>query len=245
MTIRSAPERLRRFAADRLDPKAYLGLHVTVSLALCALAVWAFSAILDSVLENELVVRWDIATAAWIHARVTPIGLRVLDVITNVGSPVFVVVIVALMAIWCWRRSERVLAVGVIAICAGEALLDGVLKRVVHRVRPEFGARFLHGQSFSFPSGHAFGSIVVYGLVAFLIIDFYRPGRPIRRLILGAAAALIFFIGLSRTYLGVHYPSDVIGGWAAGVAWLAICLTGLRFARARSGRTVPASPLSR
>lgn len=245
MTIRTAPDRLRRFVAARLDPKLYLGLHVTVSLALSALAVWVFGAILDSVLENELLVRLDIATAAWIHERVTPSGLRVFDVITTVGSPAFVAGLVVVMAIWCWRRSEHVLAVGIVAICAGEALLDGVLKRVVHRVRPEFGARFLHGQSFSFPSGHAFGSIVAYGLLAFLIVDFYRPDRTVRRVILGVAATLIFAIGISRTYLGVHYPSDVMGGWAAGAAWLSVCLTGLRFARARSGRVAPNSALSR
>lgn len=227
-----------------MDPKLYLGLHVTVSLTLCALAAWAFGAIVDSVLENELLVRWDIATAAWIHARVTTHGLAIFNVITKAGSPLFVAVLVAAMAIWCWRRAERVLAVGVVAICAGEALLDGVLKRVIHRVRPEFGARFLHGQSFSFPSGHAFGSIVAYGLLAFLIVDFYRPDRNIRRVVIGIVTALVFAIGLSRTYLGVHYPSDVVGGWAAGIAWLSICLAGLRFARAQSGRAGGDSPIS-
>lgn len=242
--IRTAVARLRRFVADRVDPELYLGLHVTISLALCALAVWVFGAIVDSVLDNELLVRLDIATAAWIHARVTAHGLQLFDIITTVGSPLFVAALVAVMAIWCWIRSEHVLAVGVVAICAGEALLDGVLKRLIHRVRPAYGAHFLHGQSFSFPSGHAFGSIVAYGLLAFLVIDFYRPGRVIRRVVLAIAAALIFAIGLSRTYLGVHYPSDVVGGWAAGIAWLAICLTGLRFARARSARAGTHSPLS-
>lgn len=215
-----------------------------MSLALCALAVWLFGALVDSVLENELIVRWDIAAAAWIHARVTTFGTGVFEVITNFGSPVFVALLVVLMAAWCWRRKERVLAVGIVSICAGEAVLDFVLKSVIHRSRPEFGARFLHGQSFSFPSGHAFGGIVVYGLLAFLLVDFYRPERSSRRLVWAVASTLVFAIGLSRTYLGVHYPSDVIGGWAAGVAWLAVCLTGLRFARARSGHGAADSPLS-
>jgi membrane-associated phospholipid phosphatase len=244
VTTRATVTRLRRFLADRLDPKVYLGLHVTVSLALCALAVWVFGALVDSVLENESIVRWDIAAAAWIHAHVTTFGTRVFEGITDLGSPLVVWLLVLAMVSWCWRRGERVLAIGVASIVAGEVILDYVLKNVIHRTRPAFGAHFLHGLSYSFPSGHAFGGIVVYGLLAFLLVDFYRPERNARRLVWSVAGALIFAIGLSRTYLGVHYPSDVIGGWAAGVAWLAICLVGLRFARARSGHGAAGSPLS-
>ena len=229
-------ERWRRFAADRLDPKVYLGLHVTVSFVVCALAVWLFAALVDAVLESDSIVNFDIAAAAWIHARVTPVGLRVFQVITDIGSPIVVSLLVVAMAGWCWRRRERVLAIGVVIICAGEALLDKVLKTVIHRNRPEFAARFLHGQSFSFPSGHAFGSMVAYGLLAYLLITFYRPAPRARRLILAGIATLILAIGVSRVYLGVHYPSDVIGGFAAGIAWLSICLTGIRLARERSSR---------
>jgi membrane-associated phospholipid phosphatase len=236
MTAVSRLERWRRFAAARLDPKVFLGLHVTVSFVVCALAVWLFSALVDAVLENDSIVHFDIAAAAWIHARVTLSGLRVFQAITDIGSPIFVSVLVAAMAIWCWLRRERVLAIGVVTICAGEALLDRVLKTFIHRDRPAFGAPFLHGQSFSFPSGHAFGSIVAYGLLAYLMIVFYRPARKTRQLIHAGTTVVILAIGVSRIYLGVHYPSDVIGGFAAGIAWLSICLTGIRLARERSSR---------
>jgi undecaprenyl-diphosphatase len=67
-----------------------------------------------------------------------------------------------------------------------------------------------------------------------LILTFYKPPR-VRKLVVQAIAGLIVLaIGVSRIYLGVHYPSDVIGGYAAGIAWLAICLTGIRLARERS-----------
>jgi undecaprenyl-diphosphatase len=164
-------------------------------------------------------------------------------VITDLGSPVGVALLVVAMAIWCWRQRERVLAIGVVTICAGEALLDLVLKTVIHRNRPEFGAPFLHGHSFSFPSGHAFGSIVVYGLLAYLLIVFFRPARNTRALIYAVVAPLVLAIGISRIYLGVHYPSDVIGGFAAGIAWLSICLTGIRLARERSSRGGAARPI--
>ena len=235
-------DRWRRFAADRLDPKVYLGLHVTVSFVVCALAVWVFAALVDAVLENDSIVNFDVVAAAWIHERVTMFGLRVFQVITDIGSPIVVSLVVVAMAIWCWQRRERVLAVGVVTICAGAALLDRVLKAVIHRNRPEFGTPFLHGHSFSFPSGHAFGSIVGYGILAYLLIAFFRPARNTRRLIQGVIAALVLAIGISRIYLGVHYPSDVIGGFAAGIAWLSICLTGIRLARDRSSRGTAVRP---
>jgi undecaprenyl-diphosphatase len=226
--------RWRRFVAARIDPKAYLGLHVTVSFFICVLAVWVFGALVDSVLENDTIVRLDIAAAAWIHARVTPSGTRFFELVTYLGSPVFIVLLVAAMAIWCWLRRDRVLAIAAVAVSAGQALLAGVLKASIHRQRPAFGAHFLHGQSFSFPSGHAFGSIVAYGMLGTLILTFYKPPR-VRKLVVQAIAGLIVLaIGVSRIYLGVHYPSDVIGGYAAGIAWLAICLTGIRLARERS-----------
>jgi membrane-associated phospholipid phosphatase len=236
-------DRWRRFAADRLDPKVYLGLHVTVSFVVCALAVWIFAALVDAVLENDSIVNFDVIAAAWIHERVTMFGLRVFQVITDIGSPIVVLLLAVAMAIWCWQRRERVLAIGIVTICAGAALLDRVLKAVIHRDRPEFGNPFLHGHSYSFPSGHAFGSVVAYGLLAYLFITFYRPARNARRLIQGIFATLILAIGISRIYLGVHYPSDVIGGFAAGIAWLSICLTGIRLARERSSRGGDARPL--
>ena len=221
----------------------YLGLHVTVSFVVCALAVWLFAALVDAVLESDSIVNFDLAAAAWIHARVTPSGLRVFQIIADIGSPIAVSLLVVAMTIWCWRRRERVLAIGVVAICVGEALLDAVLKMVIRRNRPEFGASFLHGQSFSFPSGHAFGSIVAYGLLAYLLIAFYHPARRARRVIHAGVSALVVAIGVSRIYLGVHYPSDVIGGFAAGIAWLSICLTGIRLARERGPRTGAVQPV--
>jgi undecaprenyl-diphosphatase len=235
VTGRPPLRRARRFIANRLDPEVYLGLHVTVSFVVFALAVWLFGTLVDYVLENEAIVRWDITAAEWIHGHVTPFGLRVFHVITQLGSPVAIGLLVVVLAAWSWRRRERLLAVGVVAICAGEALLDLILKHAIHRGRPVFGVGFLHDQqSFSFPSGHAFGSIVAYGLLAYIILDFYHPARRTRQLIYALTAVLVASIGVSRIYLGVHYPSDVIGGFAAGVAWLSICLTGIRLARSRA-----------
>jgi membrane-associated phospholipid phosphatase len=234
MSDHAPPSAWRRFVAARLDPKAYLGLYVTVGFVAGALGLWLFGALLDAVLDNAMLVRWDIATDAAIHARATPTGLRLFDAITQLGSPVTLGIVAAVGAVLLWLAGRRTLTIGWVAAFAGAVLLDEVLKRAVHRTRPAYGAAYLHGQSFSFPSGHAMGSIVAYGILAYVLTHRAYPGRVPRGVIYALAAAIVLLVGLSRVYIGVHYPSDVVGGWAAGSAWLAICITGVGIAERRS-----------
>jgi undecaprenyl-diphosphatase len=86
------------------------------------------------------------------------------------------------------------------------------------------------------------GSVIGYGFLAYAIIVTTRWAGWHRRLVLAAAALLTLLIGLSRVYIGVHYPSDVVGGWAAGVAWLAVCITGYQVVSARSALRHPPTP---
>jgi membrane-associated phospholipid phosphatase len=99
--------------------------------------------------------------------------------------------------------------------------INTVLKLLLRRQRPHnlnvttFGLR-----SYSFPSGHAFGTVIFYGLLAYL--DYTILANPWRWLIAGLLGLLVFFIGLSRVYLKAHYPSDVVGGWLLGAISLLI-----------------------
>jgi undecaprenyl-diphosphatase len=228
------PSAWRRFVTARLDPKAYLGLYVTVGFAVGALGLWLFGALLDAVLDNATLVRWDMATDAAIHARATPSGLRLFDAITQLGSPVTLGILGVVGALLLWRANRRTLTVAWVAAFAGEVLLNEVLKRAVHRTRPTYGAAYLHGHSFSFPSGHAMGSIVGYGILAYVLAHQAYPARVPRWAIYALAVVAILLVGLSRVYLGVHYPSDVVGGWAAGGAWLTLCITSVGIAQRRS-----------
>ena len=80
------PSRLARFVAARLDPKAYLGLHVTVGLTVAALALWLFGTVLEEVLDNATVVRFDIAAMQWMGQHATPLGSSVFSFITRFGG---------------------------------------------------------------------------------------------------------------------------------------------------------------
>ena len=221
-----APSWIRRaqtFIAARFDPRSHVGLGLTTSLVICALAVWAFSGLLDAVLDNAWLVRLDSWAAEWFHTHATPTGLRIFDVITQLGSPV-VDVLIAIVAVVLWQRKETLLLWTWLAANLGGKAIEYVLKTTVHRTRPQFGTLYLlQKHSYSFPSGHAMGASVCYLMLAYLIASREGTKRTVALALFAGAAVLILVVAYSRLYLGVHYPSDVLGGMAAGVGWLAVC----------------------
>src|ERR1700733_6942539 len=114
-----------------------------------------------------------------------------------------------------WRLTAYLLVVGV-----GELVLDPVLKALVGRLRPVVAHPIAHGNGDSFPSGHSLGSIVCYGAVLLAFLPAVR-GRW-RPVFVTVIVTLVVLIGVSRTLLGVHYLSDVLGAWAIGIAWLGV-----------------------
>jgi membrane-associated phospholipid phosphatase len=98
-----------------------------------------------------------------------------------------------------------------------------------------FDDPILRLETWSFPSGHSSGALMIYGMLAYLLARAI-PSRWIHDAIAVAAAFLIALIGLSRMYLGVHYFSDVIGGYAAGIVWLAACISGVEVVRRHFGQ---------
>ena len=218
---------VRRFIRKRVDRNSELGLRLSANVVLFGLAIWAFSGLLEEVLDNETMVRWDVAANSWLHGHATPSGLRLFHYITLVGSP-GVWVITAVFALWLLWRRERFLFWAWIASNVGGGVLQIVLKRTVHRDRPQYAAAYLHGHSYSFPSGHTMSATICWSLMvvcAGLSLGWHGARRA--RLYV-VATAMIFAIGFSRLYLGVHYPSDVLGGLAIGTAWVVLCATAMR-----------------
>jgi undecaprenyl-diphosphatase len=114
-----------------------------------------------------------------------------------------------------WRPASYLLIAG-----AGALVLDPVLKTLVGRLRPVVAHPIAHGNGDSFPSGHSLGSIVCYGAVLLVFLPAVR--RRWRPVFVAVIVTLVVLIGVSRTLLGVHYLSDVLGAWAIGIAWLGV-----------------------
>lgn len=233
---------LFRFLAARVDRKSYLGLRLTIGLVLIAGGIWLFGGLLEEVLDNATLVHWDLAVASWIHSTATPFGDRIFYVITNIGSPPAMVAIALVGVVVTFVKRHRLLAYAWAAAAAGGAAIDYVLKTTVHRSRPEYAAAFLHGTSYSFPSGHAMGSLIGYGFLAYALVATVKRAAEHRRMVFALAILMTLLVGVSRVYLDVHYPSDVAGGWAAGFAWLAICITGYEVVSGRSALRHPSPP---
>jgi len=210
-------------------PRTYLAAHSLVGLVLAVACAWAFVAIADAMAEAGRLARTDLRSATWFEHHNTEWGESLFVGVSWLGSEMLVLLFVIVAIVLMWNRAWRRLALLAIA-SIGVWPLNALLKLSFHRTRPSFATEFVTDGSFSFPSGHAMESIVIYGVLAFFIIE----GHPSRRAAAWIAwLGLSVLIGFSRVYLGVHYISDVLAGFAAGFVWLFTCVTGYRFAQRR------------
>jgi len=168
--------------------------------------------------------RLDVSVAERLHASISgsPLAAHFLEAVSLVFAPnTFraVLVMVALVLLWRFRRAWR-LAVWILVTIAGEAALDISLKAVFGRVRPSFKDPIVHASGGSYPSGHAFGSLVGCAVIVLVVLPLLSRGW--RRVIVAAAVVVVLLVGFSRVALGAHYVTDVLGGWLVGAAWVAL-----------------------
>lgn len=222
----------------RLTATEYLILHLALGLAL-AFAALGFVRLAEAVTGEALIVQVDLALASALHAAATPGGIEFLRAYTFLGGGIALTALGLAVAIILFARRRRVLAIGWIVAVLGAGLLNMGLKAVFARPRPSFAEPIAVSAGWSFPSGHSMGTFVTIGMLAYLgFITIRSPA--LRVLLVGAAMVWIVLMGFSRMYLGVHYLSDVLAGFAAGTVWLAACISGVEIARRRwLGRPVP------
>lgn len=192
---------------------AVIPVSLGVAVAALLLFVWLFDEVLHSGTEH-----FDLWIRLGIHAHASPDLTEFMRAITNWGSwMVLLPATLIVSAILGWKK--RFAEMRLLLITMGGALvLDNVLKLAVHRPRPTpfFVAKPL---TYSFPSGHSLISLCFYGLLAGLL-TLHLKKRWWRAMVWGTAGVLIGLIGLSRIYLGVHWPSDVVAGYAAAIVWM-------------------------
>jgi undecaprenyl-diphosphatase len=166
-----------------------------------------------------------------------PALVRALTVVTALGSAGVLVWLVGLTAVLLLTRRRFLLAGYLTLTTAGAIVLDPILKALIGRLRPVVPHPVAFGGGNSFPSGHALDSFICYG--ALLLV--FLPAFPRRRRWIPAtgAAVLVGLVGLTRIMLGVHFVSDVVGGWAVGVAWLGLTVFAFELFRSQTGHRVP------
>jgi len=138
--------------------------------------------------------------------------------VTALGSSTVLSFVVLVAALFLWLRRRGRTALLVLASTSLGAVAISVVKALVGRSRPDLIDRLMQETSNSFPSGHAASSAIVYLTLTTLLFPVVREPR-MRAYLIGVALVLVGAIGVSRVYLGVHWPSDVIAGWAFGGLW--------------------------
>lgn len=201
-----------------------VGLLLTVALALALAGGWAFAAIARAVAAGAT-QRLDDGILFWLNSHSTPLMDNVALQVTAVGNGLTVVVIGLVACAFLWAMRERVAVLLLAVSVVGGDVFNRILKDAFARPRPELfmlETPFARPLSASFPSGHATASMVLYVVLAYLLVRL--SGRSaFRWLVIGISFLLIGLIGLSRMYLGVHYPSDVLAGYVFGFCWAVFC----------------------
>jgi membrane-associated phospholipid phosphatase len=182
------------------------------------------------------IVQIDVRLADALHANLVPSATTALSAVTQLGSTPVLALFVATAAAYLVPRLRGREAVFLVVTLVGAQLLTWILKAIFERPRPSFDDPVATASWFSFPSGHALGSIAVYGALAYVSARNIRSRRT-RLAVLAGVGLLVAVIGFSRLYLGVHYLTDVLAGYSAGMAWLLLAVGLLHARRRHAGAT--------
>lgn len=189
------------------------GLFMALALVLSQGQLAAFDAWLLNALREPLDPA-DPVGPAWVERAIR-------DITALGGNPVLILLTLGAGA-WLWLRGQASFALLLLIAVVGGVLLNFILKAGFDRPRPDIVP---HGQTVytaSFPSGHAMNATIVYLMLGLIAVR-RQMQHAAKYLAIVLAGLLAFAIGCSRVYLGVHWPSDVIAGWLAGLAWVSGC----------------------
>ena len=199
--------------------------HILVGIVCSILFTVVFARLFDFVQDHgKTITPFDRSSLYWMYHHRAPWLTQAATVLAHMGSPPVIAGLAlgsALVGL-AWRKVRGAAWTLPIAILGAGLIIQGV-KLVIKRPRPSFFAPLLHETGFSFPSGHSLIAMVVYGLLGYFVMHLFRNVWA-RLAVRVFTVLLVVAIGVSRVYVGVHFPTDVLAGWIAGVPWLIACL---------------------
>lgn len=240
-----ARSRLGKWASGR---SSRIGSYAPVLLVMALGGITAISAgylfveLAEQVRLNTSVVYYaDQVIHTWIGHERDPAMTVLFSTATAIGGTVGLVAIVAVAAAMLLLRKERASAVFVVVTAGAGALLNLGLKMIFARARPDLASALIVEGGYSFPSGHAMGSFITFGALAYIALRQPWPWQA-RSAALAIGMTITALVGLSRVYLGVHWASDIAGGWGAGTVWLAAAVVAFEMLLQRRRGAAPTSP---
>jgi membrane-associated phospholipid phosphatase len=219
-----------RALSRTLGALRYLGVFATLAFVAAAVAIVGFFELVDEIEVGESLAGFDVALSAALRRELPNETVRAFAAITHLGDVTVLMGVGACVgAVLLVLRRWTLAAAWAVATISG-GLLNSVLKGIFERTRPLHDHGLVSEMSWSFPSGHASGSMLVYGLLGYIIVRHTRPAWHIPVAL--ACLTLIVFVGSSRVLLQVHYLSDVLAGYASAAAWVTLWIAGLEANRA-------------
>jgi undecaprenyl-diphosphatase len=242
--------RMRKWTTGQSGP---LGSYAPILLVMVVGAIAAIGAgylfveLAEQIrLTTSAVDRADLAIQTWFGHERQPAMTVLFSTATSIGGALGLGAIVAVVAAMLLVRKERASAIFVVVTAGVGALLNLGLKAIFARARPDLASALIQARWYSFPSGHAMGSFITFGALAYIALRRPWPWAA-KSAALAMALTMVVLVSVSRVYLGVHWGSDIIGAWSAGTVWLASAVVAfemlLRLRQRRRG-AAPASPVT-
>lgn len=222
--------------AAKLGPLGRYELRALLFALALALVGIPFGILLHQVATHGPLTGFDEDGAQWLNNQLQDrdLAIAALKAISFTGKPIFLLFAVGLPGLWVLRNGGRKLAVFLAVTTIGGGAIDTVVKIAVDRPRPEVDEPIIIAFGKSFPSGHSMQAVVCYGALLLVFVPLLEGRR--RKAAIAATALLIALIGFSRLTLGVHYVSDVLGGYVLGAAWLIASVAAFEIWREERGR---------
>lgn len=215
--MKKTPPRARPKRRQRFLP---LAIGTTGGVIISSLAFWFFKEQAEHVVAGRA-DRYDDAIMKAVHTIDNKQFSRVMHAATQLGSHVAIGAFAGVTALMLWRRKRPHDAWTIVISTGGAMAINTILKNIFQRQRPvELARRIKLPKSHSFPSGHSLLSAATYPIVAHHLVENHSlAAQGVAHTI---SAFIILSVGFSRVYFGVHFPSDVLGGFAAGFGWLGL-----------------------
>ncbi|NMO96513.1 phosphatase PAP2 family protein [Paenibacillus lemnae] len=198
------------------------------TLIFFVLAAWVLA-------HQEL--RFDIFVTGIVRGTENPMLTDIAKAFTFIGSkgPIILIAVIILWYLYAVKKMRLEVKLFV-SVLLGSEVLNLILKLLFQRIRPDVN-RLIEITGYSFPSGHSMAAFSLYGILTYLL--WKKISARFGKAVLAAAGAfMILCIGLSRVYLGVHYPSDVVGGFAASLAWLLFNIGWYKYRKAKIEKSI-------
>ncbi|NPV54117.1 MAG: phosphatase PAP2 family protein [Firmicutes bacterium] len=218
---------VKRFFRPEWEFAVFIATGLTLGLSF----LFIFTELAEDLFENEL-YRLDNAVTLLVRTVFGPGAVGTMRLLSMIGSPVALIGVALVASYILHHTGRRLDCLTPPLALAGGVFLESFLKAIFQRPRPDY-PRLVEASGFSFPSGHATVSTAVLGALVYLLLVNIKPGRGklVKPVILLAGLLLILMIGASRVYLGVHYPSDVLAGFAIGGFWAICCIVSVQVFR--------------